>query len=115
MVTMDGYSRSYTDERSEAVAALPDLSQTIAQEARATGTDDGAHLAEYLASQHGRRANAVDSGGPKTVESTPQSTRRGARVVEGTGLENRRGRKVTGGSNPPLSASTKLATCRDGL
>ena len=52
-------------EQSEAVAALPDLSQATAQETRATGTDGKAHLAEYLASEGGRRENAADHYGLK--------------------------------------------------
>jgi len=64
-LTMDRYSHTYMGEQSEAVAALPDLSQTMAQEARATGTDGKAHLAEYLASEGGRSANVADSDGRK--------------------------------------------------
>ena len=64
-LTMDRYSHTYIGEQSAAVAALPDLAQATAQEARATGTDDGAHLAEYLASEGGRRENAADYYGPK--------------------------------------------------
>ncbi len=64
-LTMDRYSHSYIGEQSEAVAALPDLTQATAQEMRATGTDDAPHLAEYLASEGGRRENAADYYGPR--------------------------------------------------
>ena len=86
-LTMDRCSHSYIGEQSEAVATLADLAQATAQEARATGTDGKPRLAEYVVPKGGRGPNGVDSGGPKTVQSAPQSTRRGARVVEGTGLE----------------------------
>ena len=82
-LTMDRYSHTYMGEQSEAVAALPDLSQTMAQEARATGTDGKAHLAEYLASEGGRSANGADSGGRRERAATKRETCEKA----GTGAE----------------------------
>ena len=64
-LTMDRYSHTYMGEQSEAVAALPDLTQAVAREMRATGTDDAPHLAEYLASDGGRSENATDYHGRK--------------------------------------------------
>jgi len=81
-LTMDRYSHSVVGEQSAAVAALPDLSQASAQEARATGTDDAAHLAEYLASEGGRGANGVDDSGRKMVQSGPKTARRRSQVAK---------------------------------
>ena len=52
-LTMDRYSHSLLEDHAAAVGRLPDLAQASDQEARATGTDDAAHLAEYLASEAG--------------------------------------------------------------
>jgi len=115
-LTMDRYSHTILEDRTSALAGLPDLYAAPAVEAaRATGTDGDASTsvpaARSALCSAFLGAGAVDNGGqPRTeplISGAPVAlgARRGAGAVERTGFENRRGLRATGGSNPSLSAN----------
>ena len=75
-LTMDRYTHSLRDDEVKALDALPDLSSTGAQAARATGTDAHSVLASCLASEHGSNETSADVPG-LTIECSDAERPRG--------------------------------------